>query len=185
MEVLPARGPDPGGGHASCGGAHLASADVCVLSLCLTMFTVEKSRLLAPESFLLTGSRGSVSDLLLLVLFVRLNLSSLSAWLPVSVSSNLVSTGFFVSSSVSGILTISAVCSRGLNSLNEFLDLLSCQNNISNSPPDPGCAVVVLLVVEVADGVVEAADDLVRGEAAHSPLQPRGPASHADKVWPR
>ena len=120
MEVLPARGPDPGGGHASCGGAHLASADVCVLSLCLTMFTVEKSRLLAPESFLLTGSRGSVSDLLLLVLFVRLNLSSLSAWLPFSVSSNLVSTGFFVSSSVSGILTISAVCSRGLNSLNEL-----------------------------------------------------------------
>ena len=42
-----------------------------------------------------------------------------------------------------------------------------------SSPPDPGGPVVALLVVEVAHGVVEAADDLVRGEAAHSPLQSR------------
>ena len=40
--------------------------------------TLEKSQLLAPESFRFTGSRGSVRDLLLLVLLVRLNLSSLS-----------------------------------------------------------------------------------------------------------
>ena len=50
---------------------------------------------------------------------------------------------------------------------------------MTDSPSDPGCSVVALLVVKVAHGVVEAADDLLRGEAAHSPLQPRGPASHA------
>ena len=54
------------------------------------------------------------------------------------------------------------------------IQLLNCNNKTNPpSPSDPGGAIVVLLVVEVAHGVVEAADDLVGGEAAHSPLQPR------------
>ena len=77
VEVFSARGPDAGGGHAPGGGAHLESRSQTRRQEDIED-TLEKSQLLAPESFRFTGFRGSVRDLLLLVLLVRLNLSSLS-----------------------------------------------------------------------------------------------------------